>query len=1310
MPYDFYPQQSHYRNPDPDALLEENKTNEDIARTLLSALLSMGTSVSDTAQEYLVDPVAKLTGLVDPSSKTKFSEPLSNARETIRAGISPQNLAPLIPKDFQVETLKDLTGVDVMNRPGVTEPFTPQKYIPKELRAEGPSNDIPGIWGQTKDALKGLASGGMDVVEGLSDPELVGMVGMLGGAGLTKSPAAGNIAKTVAASFVPGLAKGAKESVTGMFEEGITIPEILEKVPPAITNAMFAKGITSHTVPKEFLGKASTRLLDQSGVVNIGGKKFRTLIDDVKALGGLRSVRPDGSRIPEYKELVKATDTGKRTKKWGNEVLDKSIVNNNTGRSPANMVVSLNEQGWELPDDGGITLLEMIEQDRGAKIYEREQDAVLHPDTLNSADYVEALEKTSGPEKLHKITSAKVLGHNETVLGSNTSSREYKVVHTKNGWDTYSRERYEDPWKKGETYKSQKEAIRDLNDIHEMKEMGVYEEWQKSLEVPPDKPKKIKTPVEKMMDLGEVPEEFIRDEALKLSAGKQPKILEPPFKTKFKGIPDTFDVAPSIDRIIGEMPPKDFGVNVLAGQKKIPAKPTPPQEMWREIDEKVWEDSVKEAKAALESDPAYIELEDKFEKTSMLDSKTKELYSKGLQAEGIPMGTFARDLELPYTTKVLKWKNAMDITEVANALYDRTQVQELSAVQDIVGALHAKTHIQGKLLQEANAEPYIKAGRRFKYSKEKLSDIFEHIETPEQGGQTVFDPSGYTMTDPTTGAVKHSISAWKGAPPDPLVLEEAIKLRQAYDSLHKQASDFQVKHGKEPLPYRRRYLLREDLVPQAAHNNPTLGRVSTAFTQKAVRKVSGRKVAMQRDFGKLHDSYINQITNLMTEELSPAIAKYKVAMMKLEARGVKDGAAHLNKELADAFGVKDPNAWDRIQATELADASMETLKQFRTEKGLDAGWLESIFQEAYNQMYKAFLGVDSFKNMAAQTTQYLLGGNVEFPGMGAEAGVGLTVATYKAMTKNLADRKVKGVGDKIKKAIGGGLAKTFNKTLTVEEIAEIAAANPMLRDLKFNPMEYQMRGISGREIKIPFTGKAIQGNLISKILETPSQPAMSYLDWSDLIERQGVFLYARNEYIKNPKIFNETLDPLELETIRQANVKGGSKDAARMAGILVSRRVMGIYSQFNRPEWFSHGIGKYVPFRTWSQNEVMKLFKRAHQTKNPAQRAALIKTLIYPVMLGTTVALATGNARDIFYFSPAASAPRLLNPQSAPFIKPLAEMAWKGPVAGVKELAKQVPLTRAATYSIPKLFEGSGKSTNRGKGRGGRGKGRGGRD
>jgi len=274
---------------------------EDLVRTFAIAGADTAQGVVDLAKDFT--PLGALDNYNQKILPKEFS--LENISKVIgdfsqgqRSQVLPENLTPILPKDFQKKSLEDLTGIDVDVRP----------------EADGPVQDFKNIG-------KGVASGVMDVVEGISRPETVATLATLGGASTLGK--GGQLATTIGtAPFIPETAQAAAEEFTSSLEPDKPLGDQAENLTKAATNALFttqmAKGVSRNAVPqnmlsggflpKDFVKNAMNTLSNKAGSVPGLPKEIKSNAQRVETkLSQVDAIKDAWDSVqPIFKEMKEA--------------------------------------------------------------------------------------------------------------------------------------------------------------------------------------------------------------------------------------------------------------------------------------------------------------------------------------------------------------------------------------------------------------------------------------------------------------------------------------------------------------------------------------------------------------------------------------------------------------------------------------------------------------------------------------------------------------------------------------------------------------------------------------------------------------------------------------------------------------------------------------------------------------------------------------------------------------------------------------------------------------------------------------------
>lgn len=601
---------------------------------------------------------------------------------------------------------------------------------------------------------------------------------------------------------------------------------------------------------------------------------------------------------------------------------------------------------------------------------------------------------------------------------------------------------------------------------------------------------------------------------------------------------------------------------------------------------------------------------------AILDTKLEKLWTEA-----------RKSLELPVagqkSTAMKKWQNT---TNVASRIQKATGIPAGQHALKLIEADYLASHKLKALTEIGKQKDIQKTLTRQGLNGKQVYDLMQYVQSVD--GKASWNPEALVVK--RGNKIVDNIPAYEGKTPSPKAMKALFELRQVYDEFYKNAKTLGDKVG-----YHNRYVPRMDKVPFTEIGSSLFGETSSIFDPRILKKRSGRDVPLETDFWRVHKRYIN---TLAKAEVYPEIIRSgREIDTQLKLAGYNNEAAYMEKALQDALGMKDPKSMQKYHAEDIARMSAEQIEKFLTDEGLAPSKADKFLREVEQQAYHAWMGLNP-RNLIAQFFQMELGGS-------SDLGV-------KGISRALAY-----------KYSGKPMWSTADKAALQEVSTRLGAAD-------YNPLAMP------NETRVD-TGKS----MLSKVLKAPGVPGLKLMHIFDDYSKKTIFLAARDTFMnsKSPKEKLKNFTEAERQNVLDAMKTGGKELAAKEYGVMMAQRIIHRMSFAERPEGMRDGIGKHIPFTSFSRGEVNKIY----EDWSNGNKSALGKRLIYPLILAAM--LGGDDSDDVLYFHPAVSSLGLANMGVTPALGSIAEGFQRGSTlpkkfnAAFKAAAKTTATGRVAT-------------------------------
>jgi hypothetical protein len=538
----------------------------------------------------------------------------------------------------------------------------------------------------------------------------------------------------------------------------------------------------------------------------------------------------------------------------------------------------------------------------------------------------------------------------------------------------------------------------------------------------------------------------------------------------------------------------------------------------------------------------------------------------------------------------------------------KTQLSEVG--HNLIVGEAVKANMRDKMLSSF-AKP-MTAIRKMGFSNDDITELMRYVVTDRRTGQIRFDP-----TARVSGAAPRV--AWQGPMPSAQLQQELFKIRQTFDDVFLKNPEFAERAG-----------FVEGYIPLIQRRTPAaIGKPGTT-----VRNIQDPRFLKARgpgffnpaehvtDFGELAKAYSNMASQHVA--FSKTLPKLYREVIKLQLLGRAKEAEEVLKVAQRSMGIRDSKKFSEIFAGEIFDANRQLIQQLSAESGLGEKLGQEVLNVIRNQTFNNLVFANP-RTILKQFLQPRLVGSAEIGGRWV--GRGSSLWRSKAGRK-LADEMM-----------------------------------PLMRIMDANAL---------RELG----PDAVSGRLknLDQAMSTVSAPGKFTFNRFDIRNRGISFLgsHAQFQDAVRKGTVNQALDGMlsgEQAMVLQTLEREGAEAAARLYGIIRSRRINFAYGIADRPNLFAEGkLARLIPFTTWSGN----MFNRLMGDVAERNVKAAAKRVAIPMVQLALFRAATGY--DIPGAHPLAAIPGIFGLQALPAVGSTAEaFAVQGPQAGALEALKFTP-------------------------------------
>jgi len=556
-------------------------------------------------------------------------------------------------------------------------------------------------------------------------------------------------------------------------------------------------------------------------------------------------------------------------------------------------------------------------------------------------------------------------------------------------------------------------------------------------------------------------------------------------------------------------------------------------------------------------------------------------------------------------------------------------------------------------------EPHIKKLKKMGLSNNDITELMYYIEgdPTNPNFNPFFNPSKLVIPgkeyinayDYKKWAEKLTNLGYKSSIPEGEIFNELSAIRKVFDSVFRDYPKVFKDSGNM-----KRYVTRLGKIPKnrimefkdkpaKTISEKLLGRSEADVAKERIltgNKDRAKKLA-NRDFVDIIDYYSSEVGNAVG--FKDTLPQYQKMIWKLKALGLDIEAKSLEDAAAKALGVKDMTYVRKITAEKLAGMAAEEVDDLLKGMGLKPTLAEDLFRGANELMYKAFIGMNPKTIFIKQPLQPDMVGAGETGWKWIQIG---RKEYLKGTYKNLLEEVSPQLRAEILDVAGTGLASP--QRAWIKELTDIL-------------------GWAGKH------GMKVFTNL-------------------DMTNRQTAFLAG---YLKTKSSLQdatgrelhrtiEHLLPAERVLIQKTLQNEGQEAAARLAGVIFSRRINFDYGIINKPELLRGDFTKLIPFTTWGRNQLVRVIGDV-KGENYEQ---LVKRIAVPMAYITAVKFLTGY--DMGEVHPLSTIPSAMPQTPLPSVTGAIKTAgYRGLPAGIKEAARGIPATKVYTEGdrVRKIFK-----------------------
>lgn len=570
--------------------------------------------------------------------------------------------------------------------------------------------------------------------------------------------------------------------------------------------------------------------------------------------------------------------------------------------------------------------------------------------------------------------------------------------------------------------------------------------------------------------------------------------------------------------------------------------------------------------------------------------------------------------------------------ERANMLDKVMKTDVVASIDALIKGTFKKANLKADV--GAQVAPVIKKLEKSGMTPQQITRALRYFETSE-GGEVVFNALG--RGGKNIRAPWQASSVGRAIPQ--LSAEQAqglSQLRQFFNGIDGQFGRFSEKLGQRrvqgyvPL-YTKQFVSRGE-------GGSNLGGIFEPGPAKARGAVAGFDSRKHEDnIYKLIDIYSSQLAK--HEAFVDVVPKVTKEFHKLQLLGDTENANWFFKTAMRAMGIKTEQRGSEIlgkmYGTQIAQAN----------QGLLQGIQNAVAPNKTNVVDKVLdvLHSSTFSNLLFTNPKTMLKQSVQTPLVGAgELGLKWVGLGNKSWT--LKDKAGKLAADMM--PYMRAKDPSVLREAVLQEGTDFRTAKKVM-GLIGKPGEYLFNKLDVRNRGTAFAG--------------------AYRQFKDGIER------GMNP---NTSLGRATLSDVmdgmlsgEQSLIMNAWKRGGDEAAARMYGIVRSRRINFAYSIADTPEIFAEGLGRFVPFTTWSTNMLM----RTVGDINERNIGTLAKRIALPTAYLAAFRSLTGV--DLPNAEPYTAIPGAFAFQAIPAVTgPAKEFILSGPASAIREATKFTPV------------------------------------